>query len=254
MKKIIPIMNQKGGVGKSSTAHALGFYLKNKKNKILFIDLDGQGNMSHTLNQENLTDKNSFELLSDENPITKNYISTYSGVDVIYSSPYLAGADGILTDTGKEFKLKEAIEQIKGDYDYIIIDTPPSLGILTINALTASDDVIIPAQADIYSLQGITQIANTISTVKKYCNNNLKIKGLIITRYNARTVLSNDISEMINEMAENLNSKLYKPFVRECIAIKEAQANKEDIFAYAPKSNASYDYKLLFKEIMKGDN
>ena len=171
--------------------------------------------------------------------------------DIIASSPALAGADTILTETGKEFRLKEALENLSTNYDYCIIDTPPALGILTINALTACNGAIIPAQADIYSLQGISQLGNTLQTVKKYCNPSLAVLGIVLTRYNTRSIISKEVTELIEKVAEELGTKLYKTKIKECTALKEAQAVKQDIFNYAPKSNAAADYKALVNEILE---
>lgn len=181
----------------------------------------------------------------------KEEIKNTSQGDIIASSPVLSGADTLLTETGKEYRLKEAIELIKDLYDYVIIDTPPALGILTINALTACNGIIIPAGADIYSLQGISQLTGTIETVKKYCNNSLEILGILLTRYNSRAIISREVADMLEKTAKRLNTKLYNTKIRECTAIKEAQAMRESIFTYAPKSNATADYKALIDEIMK---
>jgi chromosome partitioning protein len=167
------------------------------------------------------------------------------------ASPALASADALITTTGKEYRLREALEPLKKSYDYIILDTPPALGILTVNALTACNSVVIPAQADTFSLQGIGQLSQTIQTVKKYCNPSLSIKGIVITRYSSRAVLTRDMTELLDDTARQLNTKLYKTKIRECIAIKEAQASQQDIYSYSPKSNATADYKQLVEEILE---
>lgn len=248
MKEIIAICNQKGGVGKSTTANALGAGLHAKGSKVLYIDMDAQGNLSHSLDalQKPLT---ALEVLTGTAAAAEAIYSTRQG-DIIPSSPALAGADIILKDTGREYRLKDALAPILEAYDYCLIDCPPALGILTINALTASDSVIIPSQADIYSLQGIGQLMQTIDTVQRYTNSKLKVKGLVITRYNGRSILTRDLSEALEKTAESLKTRLYNSKVRECIAIKEAQARKTDIFSYAPKSNAAADYAALLEEII----
>lgn len=249
MKEVITVINQKGGVGKSTTVQNIGTGLKHlHKKKVLFIDLDAQGNLSYSLGA-NMQHLNSFDVITGSCN-TKEAIQKTPQGDLICSSPSLSNADSHLKDTGKEFKLREAIETIKNEYDYILIDTPPSLGVLSVNALTASDSVIIPSQADIFSLQGIGQLSNTIEVVKKYCNPSLTIKGLVLTRYSSRSVLSRDIASMLDATAKQLNTKLFKTTIREGIAIKEAQANKENLFTYAPKSNPTTDYKNLVKEVM----
>ena len=248
--KIIAINNQKGGTGKTTTAAALGFGLYHRGYKILLIDLDGQGNLSYTVDAD--CDKYGAFGIMERPETTNNEIrSVISGsgkIDIIPSTERLAVAEKIFTEIGKEYRLKEALQQVEQSaYDYVIIDTPPALGILSINALACADTVIIPAQADIYSLQGITQISNTISTVRKYCNSKLKIDGIVLTRYNSRTTISKDLSAALTQTAQKLNTKVYDTKIRECTAIKEAQALKKDIFIYAPKSNAVDDYNNLIK-------
>lgn len=247
--KTISIANQKGGVSKTTTAGAIGAGLKLKGFKVLFIDLDGQGNLSYTMQ----ADTKSFNLLEAlQKPIqATQIIQTLQQGDIIASNAKLAAADNIITNTGKEYKLKELLKSVNKNYDYCIIDTPPALSILTINALTASNYILIPAQADIFSLQGIGQLNTTINTVKKYCNKDLIILGLLVTRYNARTIISRDIAEMLEQTAEQLHTKLYKTKIRECIAIKEAQATRQSIFEYAPRSNGAKDYKLLINELLR---
>ena len=248
MKEIIAICNQKGGVGKSTTANALGAGLHARGFKVLYIDMDAQGNLSHSLNalQRPLT---TLEVLTETATAAEAICKTRQG-DILPSSAALAGADIILKDTGREYRLKEALEPILEVYDYCLIDCPPALGILTINALTASDSVIIPSQADIYSLQGIGQLMQTIDTVQRYTNSKLAVKGLLITRYNGRSILTRDLSTALEKTAESLKTRLYKSKIRECIAIKEAQARQTDIFSYAPRSNAAADYAAFIEEVI----
>lgn len=181
MARIISIINQKGGVGKSTTAEALLAGLTLKGYKTLAVDLDAQGNLTYATGA-NSQGATSLGVLTREVDAGDAIQHTPSG-DIIPSNKALAGADAFITDTGKEYRLREALESVASEYDYIIIDTPPALSILTINALTASNSVIIPAQADIYSLQGIEQLAETIQPVKRYCNPTLSIEGILLTRY-----------------------------------------------------------------------
>ena len=247
--EIIAIVNRKGGVGKTATVQALGAGLRQKGNKVLFIDLDSQANLSYGMGADPEA-PTSLDVLTGEATAKEAIQQTTQG-DIIPASALLATADAIISETGKEYRLKEALSTVKKAYDYILIDTPASLGILTINALTASQSALIPVQADAYSLQGIAQIKDTVDTVKKYCNKDLKIKGIIINRYNGRSTLSKDYRDSLETIAKELKTKLYNPPIRECIAVKEAQALKTDIFTYAPKSNAAIDYAEFVKEFLK---
>ena len=245
--KTVSVINQKGGVGKSTTAEMLISALSLKGFKVLAIDLDAQGNLSYSL-AANLDSPTILEVLTEE--ISAKDAIKKARADVISSNKALAGADAFIADTGKEYRLKEALEKIAKNYDFCIIDTPPALGILTINALTASDSVIIPAQADIYSLQGIENLEETKKAVKKYCNPNLKIEGILLTRYNSRTILSREVSEMAEKLAEKLETKLFKAKIRDAVAVKEAQISQESLFKYAPKSNVTKDYEGFINEFL----
>lgn len=248
MSTIYAIINQKGGVGKSTTAQALTAGLARRNFRTLAVDLDAQGNLSYTAgaSQDGPT---ALELLTGEAAAGEAIQRTAAG-DVIAASKALAGADGFLADTGKEYRLKEALESIQKAYDYIILDTPPALGILTINALTASTGVIIPAQADIYSLQGIEQLAETMKPVKRYCNPALQVEGILLTRYSPRSVLSREVAELAGQLAAKLGTKLFKAAIREAIAIKEAQISQQTIYSYAPKSNVTADYEQFISELL----
>ena len=249
MSKVLAIINQKGGVGKSTTAAAIGAGLLLKGHSVLFIDMDMQGNLSFSLGAGH-PPLSTMEVLTGTATAQEAILHTEAG-DIIPASPALAGADGIITTTGKEYRLREALEPLRSSYDYIILHTPPALGILTVNALTACTGAIIPAQADPYSLQGIALLAQTVDVVRKYCNPALKVKGIVLTRYNSRSVISRDMMKLMESTAAQLQTKVYKATIRECTAIKEAQAVQEAIYSYAPKSNASADYMALVDEILK---
>ena len=250
MAQVISIINQKGGVGKSTTSQTLAAGLSLKGFRVLLIDMDSQGNLSYSAG----ADKQGVTILEvlkqEQNAMAA--VQHLKSFDIIPASISLAGADMQLTEMGKEYRLREALEPIKENYDYVVIDTPPALGILTVNALTASDSVVIPAQADIYSVDAIGQLYNTIKAVKQYTNKNLSIKGILLTRFSDRTVLSRDLATMIDNTAATLGTKLYKATIREAIGIKEAQANRVDIFEYAPKSNVAADYMSFLEEFLEG--
>jgi len=244
----IAVINQKGGVGKSTTALAIGAGLTLKGYSVLYVDLDAQGNLTFVMGAD--TNRyNALGVLQRPETAKEELQHTPQG-DIIASSPALAGADTVITATGKEYRLREALQSLSGSYEYCIIDTPPALGILTINALTACTGAIIPAQADMFSLQGIGQLNTTIETVKKYCNPALSIMGIVLTRYSPRSIISREVAEMIEETAAQLQTKLYKAKIRECTALKEAQATRQSIYSYAPKSNATADYTALVNEIL----
>lgn len=249
MSYIISIANQKGGIGKSTTAQALGAGLHLKGYKTLLIDLDPQGNITYTAGADP-TRPTAYDLLTSRALINEVIQENPQG-EFIPAGERLSNLDLELNTTGKEYKLKEVLEPIKKNYDFIIIDTPPALGILTINALTASDSLIIPSQADIYSLQGIGQLYKTIQTVKIYCNPNLEIQGILLTRYHTRTILNRDMGELIEETAKQFNTSIYTTFIRESVVVREAQAKKQDLFTYAPKSNPAKDYLSFIEEVIE---
>ena len=251
--KTYTIINQKGGVGKSTTAAAIAAGLGNRGASVLLIDLDPQGNLSYSLGVDNtgLTGSSSLDVLTRAASVEEAALYIKGGA-IIKSSPALSGADMVLTSTGKEYRLKEALDKVSGKYDYCVIDTPPALGILTINALTAANAAIVPAQADIFSLNGITQLYQTIEAVQSYTNKELYVEGILLTRFSSRSVISRDIAEALTSTADKLHTRVFDTKIRECTALKETQASQESIFEYAPKSNAAADYNALIEEILKG--
>jgi chromosome partitioning protein len=247
--KTIAVINQKGGVGKSTTVQALTAGLTLKGFKVLAIDLDPQTNTSYTMKASG-KGSTILGVLLKEIPAAGAVQHTEHG-DIIEGTEKLAGADNLITDTGKEYQLREALAPIKEKYDYIILDTPPALGILTVNALTASDSVIIPAQAEVYSLQGIGKLAEAIKAVKKYCNPGLTIEGILFTRYNTRSSFSGELLELAAKLSENLHTKVFNTKIRESIDIKKAQATQSTIYEYAPRGNAAEDYNNLIGELIQ---
>lgn len=250
MSHIISIINQKGGVAKSTTAQNLTAGLRLRELNTLLIDLDPQGNTTYTTGIED-TPSTIYEVLIDRTDIKEAISQSKHFGDVIPAGKSLSNLDLELTSIGKEYKLKEALESIKNNYDFIIIDTPPSLSIITVNALTTSDYAIIPAMADIYSLQGIGQLYSTIQAIKDYCNPSLQVQGILLTRHSDRTILSRDLKETIEATAKQLDTTVYKEFIREGVAIREAQTKKQDIFSYAPKSNVALDYMFFMNEVIE---
>ncbi len=247
--KIITVTNQKGGAGKSTTVDTTLAYLNSKKYKVLAIDLDPQCNLSFSMNAD-VSKENILDVLVG-NVTAEKAIQQLKNGDLISGTAQLAAAESILNQTGKEYRLKEALETVRKNYDYILIDTPPALGVLTINALTACDYVVIPAQADIYSIQGIQRLSETLKPVKQYTNPNIKVLGILLTRYNDRTVLSRTIAELAEKIAAGLEAKLFKATIREATAIKEAQLSQMSIFDYAKNSKVADDYAAFAEELLK---
>lgn len=248
MAKVITITNRRGGTGKTVTSHAITAGLFLRGYKPLCIDLDSQTNLTFDMGASS-AGVSIMDVLTGEATAQEVIQHTERG-DIIPGSPELATADIVFTGKGKEYRLREAIEAVKNDYDFIICDTAPSLGILTVNALTASDSAVITAQAEVHSLQGIGQLNETIKAVQKHTNNSLAIEGILITRYNGRAIISRDMRQNLLEVAQILNTKVFSQPIRECTAIKEAQAMQTDIFTYAPRSNASADYNAFIDELI----
>jgi chromosome partitioning protein len=248
--KIISVINQKGGVGKTTTAHNVGVGLALKSKKVLFIDADAQGNLTHTVGADP-AENNVRAILLKRATADESIQRTDSG-DIIPASPELADADIDIKGAGKEYRLKEAVKSMKSKYDYIIIDTPPRVDVVTMNALAASQGCIIPSQADVYSLQGIGDLYKTVLEIRKYCHNpHLEIMGILLTRYNGRTILGREIAEGLKTTTKKIETKLFKSAIRECNAVKGAQAKRQSIFGYAPDCTAAQDYADFVNELLK---
>lgn len=252
--QIIAVANQKGGVGKTTTSHALCAGLADKGYKVLGVDLDPQGNFSTACGANNYNVPTIYEVIKGEASSEETLQSMDSGFDVLPSNIMLAGAEQELSQTGKEHRLKEAIAPIAGNYDIIVIDTPPSLGVLTVNAFTCASDILIPTTAGIFATTGISQLNNTVKSVQKYCNPNVKIMGILFTRFNPRANISKQIKELTEQLSEYISAPIYNTYIRAAIAVEEAQANKTDIFAYSEKSTVAKDYKAFIEEFLKGAN
>ena len=247
----IAVINQKGGVGKSTTAAALATGLTRKGHSVLAVDMDAQGNLSFCMGA-NTRGASVLGVMMGEIRADAAIQHTAQG-DVIASSKALAGADAYITETGREYRLREALEGVQGAYEYIVIDTPPALGVLTVNALAACQRVIIPAQAEVLSLQGIEQLWDTIQPVKKYCNPALTVDGILLTRYNARTVLSRDVRELMEQLAQRMDTKIFTTTIRASVSVMEAQAMQQSLYDYAPRSKVAADYLALISELTESE-
>ncbi len=246
---IYAVINQKGGVGKTTTASALIAGLAQRGRKCLAIDTDPQCNLTSLAGITQQEQGTILGVLMKETDAA-SAVKTAEKYSIIPASPALSGADAFIVSTGREYRLKEAVQAISGQFDDVVIDTPPTLGILTINALTACDQVIIPAQADLFSLQGIEQLFTTIEPVKKYCNPHLEVAGILLTRFNSRTILSKEIAELASQIANRNGTRLFAAKIREATSIKEAQILRRNIFDYAPNAKVAEDYNNFIDELL----
>ena len=243
---IIAVCNQKGGVGKTATAQAIATGAAKIGRRSLAIDLDPQSNLTFSMGG-NSADAGIYELMTGAAAPAQIIQKTAQG-DILTASSGLALADHTFTGESRSTYLAAALRPIKKKYDVITIDCPPALNILLVNALMAADTVIIPITADIYALQGLYQLKSSIEAAQK-SNTGLVIGGAVFVKHNTRTVLARDLTDVITDKCRALDIPVYKTTIREGVAIREAQTQRESIFDYAPRSNAAKDYMQLIAEI-----
>ena len=251
MGKVISVANQKGGVGKTTTTINLSTLIAKKGKKVLMIDADPQGNASSGVG----VDRDDIELsiydilineVEVEDVVKKTSIKN---LDICPSNINLAGAEVELVSVmSREQRLKEKLDRVKDNYDFIIIDCPPSLGLITLNAFTASDSVLIPVQCEYYALEGLGQLLNTINLVKKHLNKSLEIEGALLTMYDIRTNLSNQV---VKEVKGYFNDKVYKNVIPRNVKLSEAPSYGMPISVYDPKSKGAKSYEKFVKEFLK---
>ena len=246
--RIIAVSSQKGGTAKTSTAAAIATGAAKRGHKTLLIDLDPQGSLTLISGADGNT-AGSYELIKGMD--ASRVIQHRDGwPDIIPASLQLAGADAELSGKpGRDFFLKDALEPVKGNYDIIVIDTPPTLGTLLINSLTAATEVIIPVLADTFALQSVYQLMDTIAQVQQHCNKSLTVSGVVVTKYSNRTVLARDLWEAMYNKCAQMGIRVFNTRIREGVAVKEAQTMRLDLFSYAPRSNPAKDYMQLLDEI-----
>ena len=249
MGRIIAITNQKGGVGKTTTTINLSACLAEAGQKVLLVDFDPQGNATSGVGLEKgYIDKTVYELLVDECQIQECLVKeVQENLDVLPSDVNLAGAEIELLDIeGKERLLKEQLDEIKDNYDYILIDCPPALSLLTINALTAANTVLIPIQCEYYALEGLKQVLKTVSLVHKKLNPDLETEGVVFTMYDARTNLS---LEVVESVKNSLNQNIYKTIIPRNVRLAEAPSHGMPINLYDSRSTGAESYRLLAAEV-----
>lgn len=251
MAKIIAIANQKGGVGKTTTAVSLAAALTKAGKKTILIDTDSQRNATDTYGAKIEGVATLYDLLFENAKLADCIQSTQSG-DIIASDPALQAAEKKFPDDfDRFFLLREKCGKLEGTYEYIIIDTPPSLGIVLSNVIAYATDIIIPLTCDRYGIQGIDLLCNTIISAKKSANPNLNIAGILLIKYTDRLNLNRGIKEGLDNVAKQLNTKVFQTKIRESVACRESQVARQSIFEYAPKSTTAADYLSLCTEILE---
>ena len=252
MGKIIAIANQKGGVGKTTTSINISTILAKKGKKTLMIDADPQGNGTSGLGIDKNVELSTYDILINDTKIEEAIKDTQiKNLKVCPSTINLAGAEvELVSAEEREFRLKKKLDEIKDKFDYIIIDCPPSLGFITLNSFTAADSVLIPVQCEYYALEGLGQLINTINIVKQGLNKSLEIEGAVLTMYDARTNLSNQVVKEVNRCFEN---KVYKTVIPRNVKLSEAPSYGMPITLYDPRSKGAKCYEKLTKEILKAN-
>lgn len=250
MGKIIAIANQKGGVGKTTTSVNLSALLAKRGKKVVLIDADPQGNATSGLGVDKDVEKSLYDVLINEEPVAGTLQDTVEkNLKICPSNMNLAGAEvELVSQMSREHRLKEQLEEIKDKYDYIFIDCPPSLGLITLNSFTAADSVLIPVQCEYYALEGLGQLLNTINLVKKHLNKSLEIEGALLTMYDIRTNLSNQV---VKEVKKYFDDKVYKTVIPRNVRLSEAPSFGMPITMYDPKSKGARSYEKLAKEFLK---
>ncbi|WP_342527406.1 AAA family ATPase [Chryseomicrobium sp. FSL W7-1435] len=251
MGRIIAIANQKGGVGKTTTSVNLSACLAYLGKKVLLVDIDPQGNASSGVGvNKGEVDQCIYDVLIDDVPVKDIIIETkVENLHIVPATISLAGAEIELVSTiSREVRLKRSLEEVSPFYDYVIIDCPPSLGLLTINSLTASDAIIIPVQCEFYALEGLSQLLSTIRLVQKHLNKNLSIDGVLLTMFDARTNLG---MQVIDEVKKYFQEKVYKTIIPRNVRLSEAPSHGEPIIIYDPKSRGAEVYLELAKEVIR---
>ena len=250
MSRIIAVANQKGGVGKTTTAVNVSACLAKMGKKVLLIDIDPQGNATSGLGTDKKTETTIYEVLINSASIEEAIIKTdYKNLYICPSSAALSGAEVELVNMmGREYQLKIALADVADDYDYIFMDCPPSLGMITLNAFTACDSVLVPIQCEYYALEGLSSLTNTIKRVKKVLNKELEIEGVLLTMFDARTNLA---IQVVDEVKKFFSDKVYRTIIPRNVRLSEAPGFGQPVIVYDPASRGAESYLDLAEEIIE---
>ena len=250
MSAIITVTNQKGGVGKTTTASALMDGLRRRGARVLGVDLDPQGSLGFCMGLDIESCATVYDVLKGTKNIREVIAESDCG-DILPSNILLSAAELEFNRPGREFLLKTCLDEVIEDYDYVIIDTPPALNVLTVNAYVAADGLIIPMAPEILSLLGISQIRETINTVRRCYNSRLQVLGIVLNKFNWRFTLNREVLDMAEEIAQQLDTTVFESRIRSAIAVAEAPAHGESVLSYAPDSKVARDFRLLINEIVR---
>lgn len=248
--KTVVFTNQKGGVGKTTSAYALATGLHNKGYSVLIVDADPQSNVTYTAGIDEYRDKTLYDVFRGKCSPADAIRTVQEGLDIMSVGLQATAADMELAGrTAREYMLKNALQGLQ--YDFCVIDTAPTLGLLTLNALTAADALIVPMCVEIYSLQGAEQLQDFISTVQKYTNSDLKVSGILLTKYHEKQNITAALMDNIQNTAAALGTVVYDAKIRESVAVKETALLRGELYAEAPKATATIDYKQFVDEFIK---
>lgn len=253
MGRIIAIANQKGGVGKTTTSINFSTLLAKRGKKVLLVDADPQGNATSGVGVDKNVELSVYDLIINDEIDPKETIqkTEIKNLSICPSNINLAGAEvELVSMMSREYRLKEKLDILKDSYDYIIIDCPPSLGLITLNSFTAANSVLIPVQCEYYALEGLGQLLNTVQLVQKHLNKDLEIEGALLTMYDARTNLSNQVVKEVNRYFEN---KVYKTVIPRNVKLSEAPSYGMPISIYDPRSKGAKSYEKFVKEFLKNN-
>ena len=250
LKRTIAITNQKGGVGKTTTVLSLIGALHERGERVLGVDLDPQGSLGFSagLDIENIVTVD--EVFKGRHTVEEAIAETRVG-DILPSNILLSTAELELNMPGREFLLRDALRKVEENYDYIIIDTPPALNVLTFNAYVAAQQLIIPMAPEILSLLGISQIRDTVETVRRYYNPELEVLGILLNRYSSHLILNREVEEMALDIAKKLGTRVFRNKIRTGVAVAESPAHGESVVTYAPGSKPALDFQSLLNEILR---